>query len=420
MARKLLSPEEAAQILNVTPEEVHQFRESQQLYGLRDGGTWKFKEEDVERLAEERRSGGGSSGLSGTGLSGIGAMSDVRLDLGEPDSVLLSEQELGKSPETTSSTIIGKKKKPSDSESDIHLAASAPPPLKKKPNSSDLQLAAASDLNLAPSDSGKKFEELDDFIGMESNASGLDLAATDSGKGLAGASDISLSDNLKQGSSSKGHKGESTGSSIKLTDDDELVLGGSGSDVTLGTGDSGIGLSSPSDSGLNLEEPLELGGSNIEMMELGEDDVVSLEEDADLEAATQLKADDEFLLTPSAGAEDSSDSGSQVIALEGDEMFGQPEAGAGMLVEDQGAMAGVGIGMAAMGGVQPGTQVIYAPAVPEAPYTIWNVLALFLCIVFLLIAGMFIFDLARNMWSWDNAYDLNSKMMDAVLKWFEK
>src|SRR5205085_1588749 len=45
---------------------------------------------------------------------------------------------------------------------------------------------------------------------------------------------------------------------------------GKGSDVTLGSGDSGINLS-PSDSGLSLEqEPLDLGGSGVESLELPE------------------------------------------------------------------------------------------------------------------------------------------------------
>ena len=399
-----LSSDEAARRLGISPEQLLEQRQSGKISGMRDGSNWLFKEPEVERYAEALKNDGGASSLSGPSL-----------ELGEPDSILLSEQELGKSAETTSSTIIGSKhKKPAaGGESDIHLASSSPPPIKRKPDS-DLALAAMSDINLSPSDSGKKFEELEDFSSIEPEASGIQLASSDSDKHAAGSSELNLADELKPGSTGKLKK-DAGGSSVKLSDDDELVLGGSGSDVTLGTGDSGIGLSSPSDSGLNLEEPLELGGSKVEMMELGEDDVVSLEEDADLESATQLKADDEFLLTPSAGADDSSDSGSQVIALEGDEEFAPIGMGGGMLVED----AGMG-GLAAMGAMQPGAQVIYAPAVPEMPYSIWNVLALFMCILFLLVTGMFMYDLLRNMWSWDQPYEVNSKMMDAVLKWFEK
>ena len=83
-------------------------------------------------------------------------------------------------------------------------------------------------------------------------------------------------------------------------DDDELVLGGSsaGSDITIG-GDSGISLVDPADSGLSLEEPLELIAGGDESLELGEDDMLAVAEDAPPDAPTELKADDDFLLTPS-------------------------------------------------------------------------------------------------------------------------
>lgn len=106
------------------------------------------------------------------------------------------------------------------------------------------------------------------------------------------------------------------------------MLGGSGigSDVTLGGGDSGTNLASPADSGLSLEdEPLDLMGSSVDAsFELGEDDdVISLSNElADPDEATQLKADEEFLLSPAGDlGGDDSDSGSQVIALEDSEAF---------------------------------------------------------------------------------------------------
>ena len=62
----------------------------------------------------------------------------------------------------------------------------------------------------------------------------------------------------------------------------------------------------------HLEQPLELGGSAVELLELGE---------ADMAGATQLKSDDDFLLTPVQEdvVPDESDSGSQVIALDSEE-----------------------------------------------------------------------------------------------------
>src|SRR4029077_2801356 len=92
------------------------------------------------------------------------------------------------------------------------------------------------------------------------------------------------------------------------------------SDIPRGAADSGLHLTDPKDSGISLEEPLVLGGgSNKELLELGEADVISVEENADMEGATQLKPDEDFLLTPvQETAADESDSGSQVIALDAD------------------------------------------------------------------------------------------------------
>src|SRR4029079_10786483 len=76
----------------------------------------------------------------------------------------------------------------------------------------------------------------------------------------SGSSDSVLDDEIRPGSKASGKAGSSTGK---------------GSDVTLGSGDSGINLA-PSDSGLSLEnEPLDLGGgSAVESLELPEDEEV--------------------------------------------------------------------------------------------------------------------------------------------------
>jgi hypothetical protein len=47
-------------------------------------------------------------------------------------------------------------------------------------------------------------------------------------------------------------------------------------------------------------------------------------------------------------------------------------------------------------------------------------MSLALCAVLLLFIGMFMFDLLRNMWSWNNAYPVNSSLMSGILSLFEK
>ena len=87
MASNYYSIDKAAEVLGVTTEEVKEMRERRELYGLRDGATWKFKAADVDRLAAERESGG----------------EEPNDDEGD---VLLSDLELGHSP-SSSGTVIG-------------------------------------------------------------------------------------------------------------------------------------------------------------------------------------------------------------------------------------------------------------------------------------------------------------------------
>jgi hypothetical protein len=51
----------------------------------------------------------------------------------------------------------------------------------------------------------------------------------------------------------------------------------------------------------------------------------------------------------------------------------------------------------------------------EAPYTVWNVVSLSACALVLAMCGLMMFDLVRNMWSWDSPYSLNSWLADTIL-----
>ena len=57
---------------------------------------------------------------------------------------------------------------------------------------------------------------------------------------------------------------------------------------------------------------------------------------------------------------------------------------------------------------------------PKASYSGWNVASLVMCALLLMFSGMFMYDLLRNMWSWNGPYSVNSSLMDMVLSWFEK
>jgi hypothetical protein len=441
MARKLIDQDEAAKILGVSVDEINKMRDRKQLFPYRDGDAWKFKLEDLERAKEEMASGAGDS-WAGGGEFGAPPR--------EPDSVLLTEKELGQSPDSTSSTIIGKGSPHGPvTEGDIKLAST---PIEKESSLSDVSLASdisgmGSDVRLVLSGSDAKKK--------------ADAAKSDSKKGDS-SKDLGALDELKLEPSGSGKSGGSSGKasgsgSFKLADEDILLAeGGSGSskkktsdshkagisdfsrsleldddvlsakpdsDITRGATDSGIHLVDPKDSGLSLEEPLVLGGGSAkELLELGEADVISLEESADMEGATQLKTDEDFLLTPvQETATDESDSGSQVIALDADEemssgAFTPATSGmVAMLEEDTGAAEG-GLGMAQAGGIAVGPSLITSPQTPEAPYSGWNVAGLVCCAILLLMTGMMMYDLTRNMWQWDSASKTNVSIFDSIEK----
>ena len=445
MAGKFVEPEEAAKMLGVTPDQLGEMRDRREVYPIRDGGVWKYRRDDIERLAAERAGGG---------------LDDLADQFGgdEPqDSILLSEVELGESG-GTSSTVIGKTGEVGGPESDLQLAGGSSSStislgdsdMKPKGSSSkigpvsDVRLASPSDLAKTGSGLSAKFDEMDALdLDLPSAAeSGVTLTKPSGGssKKIKGDDLVIADDEFALGSESGVKPGSSkkmTGSGVNLgaDDDDDFVLGGSGkgSDITLRAGDSGIQLISPADSGLSLEEaPMDLGGSGIESLELGDDDMILLDDSGDTESATQLKSDDDFLLTPLDDATvDESDSGSQVIALDSEVEFdeaastmlgGRQPAMAAMLEEDMGGMdsspfiAEAGFGQPAFAGAPA---FMAAPNVVEAPFSIWNILFLGLCSLLLLICGMMLYDLVRNMWSWNSTYGVNSSLMDGILGMFE-
>ncbi len=405
MARKLVDQDEAARILGVTVEEVNALRDRKELFPYRDGDTWKYKPEDLERLKNERDAGG--SGWQ---------PGDIPLEVHEEvDSILLSEKELGESPETTSSTIIGKsgKDRPS-ADSDIKLGTGA----------SDVNLAAGSSgigsdvkLVLGGSDAAKKQSA--------SGLSDLELKlepASDSGKRSSSDSELKLAEPTSGSSTKKGSvkPGSDAKKKDKSSSGDEDVLSSSGSDITR-AGDSGIHLVDPKDSGLSLEEPLELGGSSVELLELGE---------ADAHGATQLGTEDEFLLTPvQEPVADQADSGSQLIALDVDEemssgAFTPATSGmVAMLEEDTGGEGTSAAGLSPTGALIGGPSLLSASQVPETLFSGWAVAGLACCAILLIMTGMVMTDLYRNLWVMDQPYPVNTAVMDSLAKtvgWMEK
>jgi len=454
MASKLIELKEAAAMLGVTPDELNEMRSRNELYGYRDGATWKFKSEEIEKVAADRGielKSAPAPAPAAEGGSGIDADleelidvaeldTDEPADAGDSETIQVDGADLSLL-DDAAATAVGKKdqaaEQPAASGSGVEPGGSDIKPgsdvslvAESGIGNSDVKLVAGSSDVLA---SGSKAGShvLSDGSRPKgpadtANMDEPDELSLDSDLGL-GDEELSLGDeDLALGEAGSG-VGSGVGSAIDLDAEEEGdVLGsGIGSDVTKGAADSGISLGSPSESGLSLEEePLELGGSAVESLELGEDDMVSLEEEAtDPDAATQLKADDDFLLTPVEDAgDDESDSGSQVIALDTEEFDESADTlltadglSEPLLEEEADLLAAEmapGAGAQAMMAAAP----VSVPELPEARYTIWNVLSLMFIVLLLAFTGMMMVDLLRNMWSWDGTYTVNSPIMDKIIE----
>ncbi len=445
MAMKFLTLEEAAQKLGISEDALNQLRERHEAHGYRDGSSWKFKVEEIERLASE--------GLPEmTDSSDSGELMDFDMDEDDGDDmVLLSEAELGESDPSTSSTIIGKPGSVQDpGESDVRVLAG-------EESGSDVKLvpdadASASDsgVKLAPAvpetppetpkepDVGESGLSLDDdSLELDLDfGSGVPLVSEDSPTDQVDDVNLEVEDDAVSLSDEYGISEDSdeddSGGDINLggESDDDFVLRGGGSDITMGAGDSGISLADPADSGLSLADPLDLGSSSGgEMLDLGEDDGSSdfeLSSDSDSEAISEVGSDDDFLLTPmdEAGDADSEESGSQVIALDESDDFGA--SAAAMLDEAGGDMVSmVEDGEESVDFSESTSTSSYAgaaamqPRGPEARFSTWDVVGLGACSILLVMCGMVMFDLMRNMWSWQGTYAANGMIMDFVLGLFE-
>jgi hypothetical protein len=108
MASELVPLDEAAQLLNVSEQQLSEMISRKEIFPLRGSSPPKFKMDEVQRVADER---GITLGAAGDALDDsleIDAEVDLDEDKGEgpSSSILVSEQELGAS-QSPSSTVIG-------------------------------------------------------------------------------------------------------------------------------------------------------------------------------------------------------------------------------------------------------------------------------------------------------------------------
>lgn len=438
MATNYLPLEEAAKQLGISPDRLVEMRSQGKLRGFRDGASWKFPTDEIERLKDDLLDDPGLSGLgSDVGLGEEPGGSDVALIARSGDG---SDVEVVSSPRTGDTSLSGSGLLESDDD-DLKLAdesgsgyldlaseikeGSTGPVI----GGEDLQLAEdggtgpeLSDLALRDDSSADVLGDMD-LAGKEKGGTG-DIIRGDSDPDLA-LSDLDSDDALSDDDDL-----------VIADDDDDLVLAGGGSDISI-AGDSGINLMSPSDSGLSLEsEPLDLAGSSISALDLGGDVMSPAAGGSGSGSLVDFQADEEFQLSPSGvGIDADDDSGSQVIEVEdsaafvgevdfGGDAFGGTEvvAGEGILEEDsvisEGAIVAEDAFAGSEAGGQPGAPVAAMGGVPvayETPFTMWQVVVLASILLLMGLCGMLMTDLMRNLWTYSEPSAPVSSLTDALI-----
>ena len=342
MASKYLNIEEAVELLGIPQHEITRLRESGELRGFADRGTWKFRTEDIEEFARSRQAdssedgglGGDDLPLADDDAQGTTSLLDDDDEVSADQPTLLQAEidddepllSIDDSSDSDVRLVLDDGLEPSDvseSDSDVRLVLDDAPGLAE--SDSEVRLVAdppaVADVEevdeMAGSDSDVKLvapEALDATV-LETPRGADDLELTEIAEGsgvaleLAADSGISLEAVAESGISLEG--ADESGISL------EPSGSGVGSGVELGDvtiADSGIALDLDEGSGIALdldektdETQLEVpalvdDGTDFEMAETGEDAETSTdtsvllfddEEDADDYSATVVKKSDD-------------------------------------------------------------------------------------------------------------------------------
>ena len=438
--------EEAAKRLGVSADELVEMRSRGDIFGYRDGASWKFKPEEIERVASELMGDALDEDPAGSSIlvSGSTLGSDIKL-AGDDD--LGSDVSLVPDPENGSDVKLVAGRNPGKSPSGLNLeddelnltggshviggGSDIKPGSSNRLIGSDLKLAADDDdddeLSLQADDDDLVISGSGLGSGVTGGGSGVAAGGSGAGSDIEIGSDIGLS--LGEGSDllaglspvSKPSRGSgSSGKDLLLSDEDDLVLG-AGSDLALGN-DSGINLMSPSDSGISLEdEPLDLAGSGISGLDLAAEGSdagsgVGSAVGSGLGSGIEINQGEEFQLSPSGSIESDDDSGSQVIELEDSSEFGDaavalPAADGGFGDTGFGDSSGFDDSM----GVAAGAAAPAVMAAPDVPFQTGMVLVLLGILMVMGLSGILVSDLVRNMWQYsEGSSDLSGGFTKAV------
>ncbi len=452
MSQEYYNLERTAEILKLTPGDVNRMREQNLIRAFRDGANWKFRKEDVEAtladMVKKRSQKPADEPLEepeedflSFGPEGDEELSTQMVDL-DTDELLLVEDD------------------DSDAESDLYSLTDDGLELVEEGSTDSSVVYSEATITFGKdSQEERKPKEIpisQKPLNLEKSSS---EAKPGSGINLAGDSGIELAGGSGSGINLSGDSGIELGGGSGI----DLSAGGSGSGINL-AGDSGLifgeddnivlgassGLSLGNDSGLSLidEEGRDFTvESDDGILELEEDsDILALVGSDDSESPTLLSEGNDFELVADTVGSDDSESSSQIISIDGDDPFAmgsEIDAGEGFGETDMFAdmpasggfpapmpapaatvpAPGAGAGpVPAFGADEQGFGSEYTPtqaarsAVPtEANYGGLVIgLGLAPCIVLLGVGGMMMFELIRNMWSWNQTTMLSSWIMEPI------
>lgn len=433
----LIPMDEAARILGMTVEQLSELRSNNEIFGYKDGTNWKFKMSELERVAGEMDITLNTSEAAQVaddisesfGFDLADSVEDLLEDQGGDD--LVEDLDSADYTEDSSVELLN----PADSglkledDGEIQLADSglldkagdsgsvlnADEP--KSPGSSSLDLA--NDNVLDGDDEELSFGSSSLSLASETSRKLADkLPSGETGSKVGGDDDFSLPEDDFTFADDSGSFEDSVELSSDFDDSGALILDDSDSstEITLEANESGINLT-PSAAGVSTDdsEPMDFGMSDIDNLELpaDDDDMIVLDDAASPDAATMMLQEDDFDLTPLEPSMDEDDSsGSQVIALEDSEIYAD-ESAATMLGDsqagfvDQGMVPDAGFvpdnayDALATGNdpyAQPGAVAAGPAPLPEAPYSVAQVLSLSAATLLMALGSMVAYNMAQNLW----------------------
>lgn len=293
--------EEAARVLGISPEELKQKAQQREIRAFMGGGTWQFREADVEEYSRQM----------GQGSSPEMSLTDLEMPQPGGDILDLSEFQMGAAdPDIAPPTLDLKAVSPTlgaqdDADDvllfdDLHLPHDPSNPSSsriigmepegKQPSDSDVRLLPSDAGHSQPSDSDVSLSSSDDLPTLQSEGpsgsvtkpisssdTSVRRAISDSSQeiGVAPAddSDFELTPSTVVESKLTPDSGSDFELPLLEEQSDEFsstpIKQASDSDVTaIGMGASGVNLAKPSDSGINLQGLTDFGPDTSGSIEL--------------------------------------------------------------------------------------------------------------------------------------------------------